>query len=65
MTKHRLPKTLRELEENEAESEREFVLRVIAPRFQRGDSLRAISKDVGGSYETIRQLLIRYGVTKE
>ena len=66
MTKKNLPRTIPELRDQEELKEREFVIEVMAPMWNRGKkpnkSLRQMAAILDTNYETVRQLLIRYGV---
>lgn len=60
MEKKKLPT----FQEYQDEAERDYVMRVIVPRKERGMSLRRIGEEIGLSYEQVRQLLKKYGHNK-
>lgn len=63
MTKKSSPRTLPELREAENLTEEEFVKQVVSPMWKRGKgkTLRQIAAEIIASYETVRQLLMKYG----
>lgn len=55
------PKTYPELKDQSEEAMRQFVREVLLPLQREGKSLREMAKIVKTSYETVRQLIDKYG----
>ena len=55
------PKTYPELKDQSEEALRQFVREVLLPLQAQGKSLREMAKIVKASYETVRNLIDRYG----